>query len=86
MTIYIPKEINTEEVQYKNGADRQTAETIIKKLSDQFGFRELDILENLTTVEKNNNVPANYIIYKFFNEIGEGFEAGKTPRGYGVTN
>lgn len=86
MIIYVPKEIDTEEVQYKNGANRQTAETIIKKLSDQFGFRELDILENLATVEKNNNVPSDYTIYKFFNEFGEGFEAGKTPSGYGVTN
>lgn len=86
MIIYILKEINTEEVQYKNGANRRTAEAIIRNVSKDLKFRELDILENLATVEKNNNVPSNYTIYSFFNEFGEGFEAGKTPWGYGITN
>jgi hypothetical protein len=86
MIIYVPKEIDTENIKYTNGANRQTAELIIEKISkDGLGFRELDILENLTEIEKNNHVPTDYTIYKFFNEFGDGFEAGKTPRGYSVT-
>jgi hypothetical protein len=31
-------------------------------------------------------VPEGYTIYRFFDKDGNGFEAGKTPNGYSITN
>ena len=60
----------------------------IKSLDSKkcFAYRELEILNNLTEVIKNKDVPSNYLIYEFYDSEGKGFEAGYTPNGMGITN
>lgn len=52
----------------------------------QFSHREMEILNNLTEVVKKKDVPSGYLIYEFYDKNGDGFEAGYTPRGMGITN
>lgn len=60
----------------------------IKSLDSKkcFNYREREILSNLTEVIKKKDVPSNYLIYEFYDAKGNGFEAGYTPKGMGVTN
>lgn len=51
-----------------------------------FEYREFEILNDLVEVTKKKDVPSNYLIYEFYNSKGEGFEAGYTPSGMGITN
>ena len=51
-----------------------------------FGYREIEILENLESIERNYNVPNGYYILRFFHKDGNIFEAGMTPNGYKITN
>ena len=46
----------------------------------------MEILNNLTEVIKKKDVPSNYLIYEFYDSEGNGFEAGYTPNGMGITN
>lgn len=72
----------------KGRIDRRSVKSIIIKLHEtsQLSYRELEILNDLKAIERNGNVPSNYIIYEFYNSKGEGFEAGVTPNGVGITN
>ncbi len=73
-------------VKFTNGATKTTATIIINKIKNNLGYREQTILENLTEVEQNNNVPEGYTQYVFYNHTGEGFQAGKYANGsYGIT-
>lgn len=60
----------------------------IKSLDSKkyLNYREMEILNNLNEVIKKKDVPSNYLIYEFYDFNGDGFEAGYTPRGMGVTN
>ena len=60
----------------------------IKSLDNKkcFNYRELEILRNLTEVIKKIDVPSHYFIYEFYDSEGNGFEAGYTPNGMGITN
>jgi hypothetical protein len=74
------------QVEFINGANIQMAKTIIFRTAKDFGYREKEILENLASVERNNNVPEGYIQYIFYNNEGEGFQAGKYANGsYGIS-
>ena len=55
-------------------------------LKGYFAYREFEILNDLTEVIKKIDVPSNYLIYEFYSSKGEGFEAGYTPNGMGITN
>lgn len=71
---------------FSNGATFEMAKIIIRKLGQDLGFREEEILSNLAEVEQNNDVPEGYIQYVFYDKNGEGFQAGKYPNGnYGIT-
>ncbi len=72
-------------VNFKNGANKETAREILEGVKKDISCRENIILQNLASVEKNNEVPADYVIYSFFDQKGNGFEAGKTPLKYSIT-
>jgi hypothetical protein len=72
-------------IKFKNGANKETARTILDGIKKDISFRENTIVQNLATVERNKETPAGYIIYSFFDNAGNGFEAGKTPAGYSIT-
>ena len=79
--------MNFKNVIFTNGASESQAKTIISifKSRKELGFRENEILNDITTIEKNNDVPEGYIIYGFYDSNGNGFEGGKTPNGYSIT-
>jgi len=58
----------------------------IKRAYRQGGCREKNIIENLHSIEQKKEVPNNYTIFEFYNLNSDGFDAGKTPSGYGITN
>lgn len=51
-----------------------------------FGYREIEILKDLKTIEINHDTPQGYHILKFYDSNGCSFEAGQTPNGYKITN
>jgi hypothetical protein len=53
--------------------------------TSEFGYREIEILNNLESIERNYEVPEGYYILRFFDKDDNGFEAGKTPNGYSIT-
>lgn len=65
----------------KNGKPESIKNKIITGLKRQkmLGFREEEILKTLTEFKQNTEVPQNYYIFEFYNENGDGFEAGKKP-------
>ena len=71
-----------------NGTRKMDILTCIKSLESKgcFAYREIEILNDLTEVAKKKDAPSNYLIYEFYNSKGEGFEAGYTPNGMGITN
>ena len=76
------------ETYYHNGADKETANMIIRRVKNQtgLGYREKEILSNLAEVEQNNNVPEGYLQYIFYDVEGNGFQAGKDAYGnWGIT-
>jgi hypothetical protein len=73
-------------VRFTNGANKATAEIILKGVAKDLGYREEAILADLAEVEQNAEVPNDYIIYDFYDSNGDGFEAGKTPAGYSITD
>lgn len=76
------------EIYYHNGADKKTANMIIRRVKNQtgLGYREKEILSNLAEVEQNNNVPEGYLQYIFYDVEGNGFQAGKDIYGnWGIT-
>jgi len=70
------------EIEIENGAD---AIYTLLQLEKHFGYREIEILKDLKSIEINHEVPQGYHILRFFNSDGEGFEGGKTPHGYSIT-
>lgn len=60
--------------------------TIIHKLEHEFGYRETEILKDCANIERNYEVPKGYHILRFYDSKGNGFECGKTPNGYSITN
>ena len=60
--------------------------TTVKSLSNQFAYRENAIIKDLASIEINKEVPEGYYILRFYDSKGNGFEGGKTPNGYSVTN
>ena len=76
------------EIHYYNGADKKTANMIIRRVKNQtgLGYRENEILKNLAEVEQNNNVPEGYLQYIFYDVEGNSFQAGKDAYGnWGIT-
>lgn len=71
-----------------NGTRKMDIISCIKSLDSKgcFAYRELEILNDLVEVAKKKDAPSNYLIYEFYNSKGEGFEAGYTPNGMGITN
>ena len=74
---------NINEIRIENGAD---AIHTILKLESQFNEREKEILQDLIEIRINHNVPTGYHILEFYDSKGNGFEGGKTPHGYSITN
>ena len=70
------------EIEIENGAD---AIYTLLQLEKYFGYREIEILKDLKSIEINHEVPQGYHILRFFNSGGEGFEGGRTPNGYSIT-
>ena len=74
------------EIYYHNGADKDIANLILRKIKNQMGYREKEIVANLAEVEQNNNVPEGYLQYIFYDVEGNGFQAGKDIYGnWGIT-
>lgn len=73
-------------VSFENGANKATAKNIINGVKKDLAGRENGILNDLATVEQNKDVPSDYVVYSFYDSVGNGFEAGKTPSGYSITN
>ena len=76
---------NINSVKFTNGANIETAKTMLDGVKKDISYRENTIMQNLSSVEKNNEVPKEYEIYSFYDVSGNGFEAGKTPSGYSIT-
>lgn len=75
-----------ENVALTNTAQKDIAELIINKIWSQSGYREKEIIKNLSEVENNTEVPNGYIQYVFYDKEGNGFQAGKSVNGsYGIT-
>lgn len=73
-------------IKFKNGAIKETAEKILLKINNDLGYREKEILNNLESIENNKDVPEGYIQYVFYDKEGNGFQAGKYNNGrYGIT-
>lgn len=78
--------LDNPKVIYTNGADKETARNIIRKIRNDIGYREEEILLNLAKVEQNIEVPKGYMQYVFYGKNGDGFQAGKYVNGsYGIT-
>lgn len=76
----------SEKVKLTNTAQKDIAELIINKIWNQAGYREKEIIKNLTEVERNTEVPEGYIQYRFYDNNGNGFQAGKYKNGsYGIS-
>ena len=78
------------EIHYHNGADKNIANLILRKIKNQMGYREKEIVANLAEVEQNQEVPKGYIQYWFYDAEGNGFQAGYSanlPNGgsWGIT-
>lgn len=74
------------EIHYHNGADKDIANLILRKIKNQMGYREKEIVANLAEVEQNQEVPKGYIQYRFYDVEGNGFQAGKDIYGnWGIT-
>jgi len=86
MIINTPLEIDLEGAKYTKGATKLNAATILKGIAKDIALREREILNDLAEVRQNVEVPADYLIYEFYDAKGDGFEAGKTPTGYSITN
>ena len=56
------------------------------KLESQINYREMAILIDLVEIKINHDTPIGYHILEFYDSNGNGFEGGKTPSGYGITN
>jgi predicted AlkP superfamily phosphohydrolase/phosphomutase len=79
--------LSNPEVKYSNGANVETARTIIRKIGNDIAYREKEILLNLAEVEQNTEVPEGYVQYYFYSKTGEGFQAGKYTNGsFGISN
>jgi hypothetical protein len=70
------------QIEIESGAD---AIYTLCQLEKYFGYREIEILKDLKTVEINHDVPSGYKILRFYDSNGNGFEGGKTPNGYSIT-
>lgn len=70
------------EIDIEQGSD---AIFILLRLEKYFGYREIEILKDLKTIEINHEVPTGYHILRFYDSNGNGFEGGKTPNGYSIT-
>lgn len=58
----------------------------LMKLESQINYREMEILKDLVEIKINHDVPSGYHILEFYDSQGNGFEGGKTPYGYSITN
>ena len=76
---------NLKNCKLENVTKKQVLE-VIKNLKQDLNNREFEILENITEIKQNKEVPKDYFILEFYAYNGDGFEAGKTPSGYGITN
>ena len=61
------------EIHYHNGADKDIANLILRKIKNQMGYREKEIVANLAEVEQNQEVPKGYIQYWFYDAEANGF-------------
>ena len=68
------------------GTTKKQIIEVIKGIKADLDNREFEILENIAEIRKNENVPEGYFILEFYGYNGNGFEAGKTPSGYSITN
>ncbi|MDD2496183.1 MAG: hypothetical protein PHE29_13455 [Tissierellia bacterium] len=77
---------NFKNVKFTNGATKEAAKTILNRIKNDIAFREQEVIDNLSEVERNTDVPAGYIQYWFYDKNGEGFQAGKYANGsYGIS-
>ena len=75
------KKVILKSASFTNGANKQTALSILSGIQSDISIRESDILKDISVISQNNDVPERYKIYSFFDSKGNGFEAGQVPTG-----